>query len=88
MNKISSRLKDDEKLKCWTNGQTGFPFIDAAMRQMVQEGWLHHVGRNAVACFLTRGDLWISWEEGFKVKAFLYIEHNVCFCVTLKTFIV
>lgn len=52
-------------------GKTGYPFIDAIMRQLRQEGWIHHLARHAVACFLTRGDLWISWEEGQKVKGFL-----------------
>ncbi|XP_036805940.1 cryptochrome-1-like [Oncorhynchus mykiss] len=37
------------------------------MTQLRQEGWIHHLARHAVACFLTRGDLWISWEEGMKV---------------------
>lgn len=49
-------------------GQTGFPWIDAIMTQLRQEGWIHHLARHAVACFLTRGDLWISWEEGMKVN--------------------
>ncbi|XP_046881746.1 cryptochrome circadian regulator 4 [Hypomesus transpacificus] len=51
----------------WTMGQTGFPWIDAIMTQLRQEGWIHHLARHAVACFLTRGDLWINWEEGLKV---------------------
>lgn len=50
-----------------TQGQTGFPWIDAIMTQLREEGWIHHLARHAVACFLTRGDLWISWEEGMKV---------------------
>lgn len=54
-------------LDAWTNGQTGYPFIDAIMRQLKQEGWIHHLARHAVACFLTRGDLWCNWEEGQKV---------------------
>ena len=37
------------------------------MTQLRQEGWIHHLGRHAVACFLTRGDLWLSWEEGMHV---------------------
>lgn len=37
------------------------------MTQLRQEGWIHHLARHAAACFLTRGDLWISWEEGMKV---------------------
>lgn len=28
------------------------------------QGWLHHLARHAVACFLTRGDLYVSWERG------------------------
>nr|CAD7443749.1 unnamed protein product [Timema bartmani] len=68
---IPWREKDIQKdLDMWKQGKTGYPFIDAAMRQLLSEGWLHHVGRNAVATFLTRGDLWISWEEG--LKHFLY----------------
>lgn len=51
----------------WGNGQTGFPLIDAIMCQLREEGWAHHIARHAVACFLTRGDLWISWEQGMKV---------------------
>jgi cryptochrome len=57
---------DPTLLKAWKEGRTGFPWIDATMRQLAQEGWIHHLGRHAVACFLTRGDLWQSWEEGAK----------------------
>ncbi|XP_076320919.1 (6-4)-photolyase isoform X2 [Tachypleus tridentatus] len=56
-----------EFLEAWTKAQTGFPFIDAIMTQLRQEGWIHHLARHAVACFLTRGDLWVSWEHGMKV---------------------
>lgn len=59
--------KNDEHLKAWAEGRTGYPFVDAIMRQLKQEGWIHHLARHMVACFLTRGDLWISWEEGAKV---------------------
>ena len=59
--------KDDEKLSAWKEGRTGFPFIDAIMTQLRVEGWIHHLARHAVACFLTRGDLWQSWEEGAAV---------------------
>nr|AWY10934.1 non-photoreceptive cryptochrome [Tritonia tetraquetra] len=56
-----------EALAKWAEGMTGFPWIDAIMVQLRKEGWIHHLARHAVACFLTRGDLWISWEEGMKV---------------------
>lgn len=61
-------------LAAWTHGKTGYPFIDAVMRQLRQEGWIHHLARHAVACFLTRGDLWISWEEGQKVFEELLLD--------------
>ncbi|CAH0407907.1 unnamed protein product [Chilo suppressalis] len=59
--------KNDKYLKAWSEGMTGYPFVDAIMRQLKQEGWIHHLARHMVACFLTRGDLWISWEEGARV---------------------
>lgn len=34
------------------------------MSQLRTEGWMHHLARHLVACFLTRGDLWVSWELG------------------------
>lgn len=58
---------NDEYLERWTEGKTGFPWIDAIMRQLQKEGWIHHLARHAVACFLTRGDLWLNWEAGQKV---------------------
>ncbi|XP_018561357.1 cryptochrome-1-like [Anoplophora glabripennis] len=66
--------KNLEALAKWANGQTGFPWIDAIMTQLRQEGWIHHLARHAVACFLTRGDLWISWEEGMKVFEELLLD--------------
>ncbi|XP_077081934.1 cryptochrome circadian regulator 4 isoform X2 [Siphateles boraxobius] len=58
---------EPESLEKWRTARTGFPWVDAIMTQLRQEGWIHHLARHAVACFLTRGDLWISWEEGMKV---------------------
>lgn len=54
----------EELLAKWEAGQTGFPAVDAAMNQLRNEGWLHHLARHLVACFLTRGDLWVHWELG------------------------
>ncbi|XP_076058298.1 circadian regulator cryptochrome isoform X2 [Oratosquilla oratoria] len=71
---------DEERLKAWEEGRTGYPFIDACMRQLLKEGWIHHVGRTAVSCFLTRGDLRISWEKGLEVflKYLLDADWSVC----------
>jgi len=56
--------KDKELFAAWEHARTGYPWIDAAMTQLRLEGWLHHLARHAVACFLTRGDLFIHWEWG------------------------
>jgi cryptochrome len=56
----------EKHLTAWKEGRTGYPFIDAIMTQLRTEGWIHHLARHAVACFLTRGDLFISWEHGVR----------------------
>ncbi len=47
----------------WSEGMTGYPIVDAAMRQLLQEGWMHNRARMIVASFLTK-DLHISWQRG------------------------
>lgn len=66
--------RNPEALAKWAEGQTGYPWIDAIMTQLRQEGWIHHLARHAVACFLTRGDLWLSWESGMKVFEELLLD--------------
>lgn len=66
--------ENENYLVAWANAKTGFPFIDAIMTQLRQEGWIHHLARHAVACFLTRGDLWQSWERGMKVFEELLLD--------------
>ena len=50
----------EELLVKWEMGQTGFPAVDAAMNQLRSEGWMHHLARHLVACFLTRGGTSVS----------------------------
>ncbi|XP_058502149.1 cryptochrome-1b [Solea solea] len=66
--------RNAEALAKWAEGRTGFPWIDAIMTQLRQEGWIHHLAWRAVACFLTRGDLWICWEEGMKIFEELLLD--------------
>ncbi len=56
---------DAEDLQRWKDGQTGYPVVDAAMRQMNTVGWMHNRARMIVASFLTK-DLLIYWREGEK----------------------
>lgn len=62
--------------KRWKEGRTGFPWIDALMRQLKLEGWIHHLGRHAVACFLTRGGCYVDWERGAEVFEEWLIDHE------------
>ena len=56
---------DEELFTAWKFGQTGYPFIDAAMRQLLTEGWMHNRARMVTASFLTK-DLHINWQWGEK----------------------
>ncbi|PMH43149.1 deoxyribodipyrimidine photo-lyase [Vibrio sp. 10N.286.49.B3] len=52
-----------QALQAWQQGKTGFPLVDAAMRQLNQTGWMHNRLRMVVASFLTK-DLHLNWREG------------------------
>ncbi|NIK90219.1 deoxyribodipyrimidine photo-lyase [Rhizomicrobium palustre] len=57
-------LEDDEAaLLAWQKGQTGYPIVDAGMRQLWQTGWMHNRVRMIVASFLIK-HLLISWQKG------------------------
>jgi deoxyribodipyrimidine photo-lyase len=52
-----------DDLQAWKEGRTGYPVVDAAMRQLYQVGWMPNRARMIVASFLTK-DLLIDWREG------------------------
>ena len=54
---------NDDHLAAWQQGKTGYPVVDAAMRQLLAEGWMHNRARMIVASFLTK-HLRISWTKG------------------------
>jgi deoxyribodipyrimidine photo-lyase len=59
-----SRQPEPERLfQAWCNGQTGYPIVDAGMRQLNQTGWMHNRVRMIVASFLIK-DLRIDWQSG------------------------
>jgi deoxyribodipyrimidine photo-lyase len=68
--------KPGKAFLAWCEGKTGFPFVDAAMRQLVQEGWMHNRTRMVVASFLVK-DLHLEWQHGAK----FFEEHLVDFDV-------
>ena len=56
---------DDESLHAWQEGRTGYPIVDASMRQGAKQGYMHNRGRMIVAMFLTK-HLMHDWREGEK----------------------
>ena len=54
---------DEERFRAWCEGRTGFPIVDAGMRQLAQTGWMHNRLRMIVAMFLSK-DLLIDWRWG------------------------
>jgi deoxyribodipyrimidine photo-lyase len=57
------REGDSTELQAWRRGRTGIPFVDAAMRQLWQTGWMHNRARMVVASLLVK-NLGIHWHEG------------------------
>jgi deoxyribodipyrimidine photo-lyase len=64
------------ELDAWKAGRTGFPIVDAGMRQLLGEGWMHNRVRMIVASFLVK-DLHLEWQHGARHFA----EHLVDFDV-------
>ncbi|HST42362.1 MAG TPA: deoxyribodipyrimidine photo-lyase/cryptochrome family protein, partial [Conexibacter sp.] len=54
---------DDELLSAWQEGETGYPLVDAGMRQLRASGWMHNRARLVVGSFLTK-DLQLDWRAG------------------------
>jgi deoxyribodipyrimidine photo-lyase len=53
----------NERFAAWAEGRTGFPIVDAGMRQLAAEGWMHNRVRMLTASFLTK-DLHVDWRRG------------------------
>lgn len=53
----------DERFTAWAGGRTGYPIVDAGMRQLLGEGWMHNRVRMIVASFLVK-DLHVEWTRG------------------------
>jgi deoxyribodipyrimidine photo-lyase len=61
-----------EDLAAWREGRTGYPIVDAAMRQLRQEGWMHNRGRLLTASFLCK-TLQLDWRSGAR----FFLSHLV-----------
>lgn len=66
---------DQERLDKWKEGMTGFPIIDAGMRQLKQEGWMHNRLRMITASFLTK-DYLLDWRLGERYFEKMLIDYE------------
>jgi deoxyribodipyrimidine photo-lyase len=68
--------KPGAQFKAWCEGRTGYPFVDAAMRQLIHEGWMHNRTRMVVASFLVK-DLHLEWQLGERFFAEHLVDYDV-----------
>ncbi|HEY7607562.1 MAG TPA: deoxyribodipyrimidine photo-lyase, partial [Actinomycetes bacterium] len=61
---------DPDGLAAWRDGRTGYPLVDAGMRQLTGQGWVHNRARMVVASFLAK-HLLIDWREGAR----FFLQH-------------
>lgn len=66
---------DQHLFQLWCNGETGYPIVDAAMRQLKESGWMHNRLRMITASFLTK-DLLIDWRWGADYFAEQLIDYD------------
>jgi deoxyribodipyrimidine photo-lyase len=66
---------DPDELAAWKRGETGYPIVDAGMRQLREEGYVHNRVRMIVASFLTK-DLQIDWREGYAHYRDHLVDHD------------
>ncbi|MFC9463156.1 cryptochrome/photolyase family protein [Streptomyces coelicoflavus] len=83
--KADYRTRDDqwrdeedaaEDIAAWRDGRTGYPIVDAAMRQLRHEGWMHNRARLLVASFLTK-TLYVDWRIGARHFLDLLVDGDI-----------
>ena len=67
---------DVDEFEAWKHGQTGYPIVDAGMRQLRETGWMHNRVRMIVGSFLVK-DLLIDWRKGERWFRHLLVDADV-----------
>ncbi len=68
--------QDDKSFEAWKNGLTGYPFVDAGMRQLKETGWMHNRVRMVTASFLVK-NLLIDWRRGERYFRHVLLDADV-----------
>lgn len=79
-NRVYDRIRwneSEEEFERWCSGKTGFPIVDAGMRELVTTGFMHNRVRMIVASFLVK-DLHISWQRGEEFFARHLTDYDPC----------
>jgi deoxyribodipyrimidine photo-lyase len=66
---------DTDEIRAWKNGETGYPIVDAGMRQLLEEAFVHNRVRMIVASFLTK-DLLADWRVGYAWFREKLVDHD------------
>ncbi len=69
-------INDEKQFEAWCNGQTGFPLVDAGMRELNTTGYMHNRVRMVTASFLTK-DLLIDWRWGERYFARKLLDYEM-----------
>ncbi len=69
------RQSDPERLAAWSEGRTGWPFVDACMRALIAEGWINFRMR-AMLMAVASQHLWIHWRDSGLVLARLFVDYE------------
>ncbi len=69
---VDSGPDADRRFEAWATGQTGYPIVDAGMRELLATGWMHNRVRMIVASFLVK-DLHLDWRRGAR----LFMTHLI-----------
>jgi len=67
---------DETEFEAWKNGQTGYPIVDAGMRQLLETGWMHNRVRMIVGSFLVK-DLLVDWRKGERWFRHLLVDADM-----------
>lgn len=71
-----SKEEAEEDWEAWISGETGYPFVDAGMRQLKETGWMHNRLRMVVTSFACK-DLWLDWKDVHEYFNKMFVDAEI-----------
>ncbi len=75
--RVSDELESEERFKLWCEGRTGYPLVDAGLRQLRATGWMPNQVRQNAASFLVH-DLGVDWRKGARWFESFLVDYDPC----------